>query len=97
MKIVFLGIKEECIGFSLCGIDTVEVSTFEDDFRKIISDRNVGLIIIADRYYEIFKKKFAHFSKKKAVPSIIFVPSFEKTYLNENIKGYLSNVLGIRL
>jgi V/A-type H+-transporting ATPase subunit F len=97
MKIIFLGIKEECIGFSLCGIDTLEVNDFKKDFKEIIKDKDVGLIIITDRYYEIFKENFSHFSKKKAVPSIVFVPSFEKTYLNENIKRYLSNVLGIRL
>ncbi|WP_456480655.1 V-type ATP synthase subunit F [Nautilia sp.] len=97
MKIVLLGNKEECLGFSLCGIETVEVKKFEEDLQNVLKDKNTGLVIIADRYYETFKNKFSNYTKKNALPAVVFIPSFEKTYMQENIKGYLSNVLGIRL
>jgi V/A-type H+-transporting ATPase subunit F len=97
MKIVLLGNREECLGFSLCGIETVKVGNFEEDFLKVLKDKNTGLVIIADRYYETFKLKFSNYTKKNALPAIVFIPSFEKTYMQESIKGYLSNVLGIRL
>jgi V/A-type H+-transporting ATPase subunit F len=97
MKIVLLGGKEECLGFSLCGIETVEVENFEEDLQKVLKNKQTGLVIIADRYYETFKSKFANYTKKNALPAIVFIPSFEKTHMRENIKGYLSNVLGIRL
>ncbi|ACM92496.1 ATP synthase (F/14-kDa) subunit [Nautilia profundicola AmH] len=97
MKIVLLGNKEECLGFSLCGIETVEVDNFEENLQKVLKNKQTGLVIIADRYYEIFKQKFSNYTKKNALPAIVFIPSFEKTYMQESIKGYLSNVLGIRL
>ncbi|GAB6075053.1 V-type ATP synthase subunit F [Nautilia lithotrophica] len=97
MKITFIGNKEECLGFSLCGIETIEVKNFEEDLQKVLKNKQIGLVIVADRYYETFKNKFSNYTKKNALPAIVFIPSFEKTYMQESIKGYLSNVLGIRL
>ncbi|WP_200763071.1 V-type ATP synthase subunit F [Nitrosophilus alvini] len=100
MKLFFLGNKEECLGFSLAGAQSIQVRN-EDDFvetmEKLLKEKDTGVIIAADRFFEVYSLKFSKKRKKKAVPAVVFVPSIEGKHIKRDIKGYISGVLGIRL
>ncbi len=99
MRLLFLGNKEECVGFALAGAESVTVESeeaFARQMEKLLADSRSGLIIAADRFFECYEKRFSKEGKKRAVPAVVFVPSIEGRHLERDIKGYLSGVLGIR-
>ncbi len=99
MKIVFIGNFEETLGFKLAGIETYYVKD-DKDFVHIIESflnrKDIGIVIIADRFFEIFSHNFSEKIKKRAIPSFIFVPSIDGIHLKRSLKEYIANVLGIR-
>ncbi len=100
MRLLFLGNAEECIGFSLCGAQTFEAGSekeFEAEMSKLLDLDDAGVIIVADRFFESYSKTFSKKMRKRAVPAVVFVPSFDGRHASTDIKGYLSGVLGIRL
>ena len=100
MKLLFLGNREECLGFALGGAESVVVED-EEDFveamERVLSDRESGVIVVADRFFRSYEKHFSSRVRKRAIPAVVFVPSLEGKHLERDIKGYLSSVLGIRL
>jgi len=99
VKLLFLGNREECLGFALAGAEGIEIKdeeTFSSTMERLLEDEENGLIIASDRFFEIYEKKFAKAVRKRAIPAIVFVPSIEGKYLERDIRGYLSGVLGIR-
>lgn len=98
MKVVIVGNKDECLGFSLAGVEPKVVENKKDfitTIEHLYSDSEVGIIVVVDRYFEVYEK---HFTKKtSALPAVVFVPSIDKTYLKRDLKGFLANVLGIKL
>lgn len=100
MKIAIVGNRDESLGFSLAGVipfivnDEKEfISTLTDLFK----DKEIGVIIIVDRYFELFSKRFEKRLQKSALPSIVFIPSIDKTHEQLNLKEFLANALGIKL
>ena len=100
MRIIFVGNLDETLGFKLAGIETIPVKN-KQEFTEIIellfNQKDVGIIVIADRFFEIFSEKFSSKIKKKAIPSIVFVPSIDGIHLKRSLREYIANVLGIRL
>lgn len=100
MRVVILGDKDECLGFSLAGVEPHIIEN-EDGFlssmQTLLSNEDIGIIIIVDRYFEFYSKHCSEQMKKKALPSVVFVPSIDKQYLQRDLKGFLANVLGIKL
>lgn len=100
MKIIIVGNKDECLGFSLAGVQS-EVIDDEKEFiatiKKLLADTSIGLIVIVDRYFELYSNYFSNTPKKSVLPSIVFIPSIDKRYLKRDLKGFLANVLGIKL
>lgn len=100
MKIAVIGNEDECLGFSLAGALPRAV-TDEDEFvataEELIRNKEVGVVIVADRYFETYSKHFEKRTKKSALPAVVFVPSINKKYLQRDLKGFLANVLGIKL
>jgi V/A-type H+-transporting ATPase subunit F len=100
VKLLFLGNREECLGFALAGAESVVVEddeAFAERMERILSDSESGLVIAADRFFGCYRERFSKEGKKRAVPAVMFVPSIEGKHLERDIKGYLSSVLGIRL
>jgi len=100
MKLLFLGNREECAGFSLAGARSVvieETAEFAETMERLLDDPENGVIIVADRFFERYENLFGRRREKEAIPSVVFVPSIDGRHLRRTIKGYLSSVLGIRL
>ncbi len=100
MKLLFLGNREECLGFALAGAEGVVVEdddAFAEQMQKLLSESESGLIIAADRFFECYEKRLSKTIQKRAIPAVVFVPSIEGRHLERDIKRYLSGVLGIRL
>lgn len=100
MKVTIVGNKDECLGFSLAGVEPYTIDNeneFISSMEKLLKDKETGLIIVVDRYFEMYSKHFTNEAKKRALPAIVFVPSIDKQYLKRDLKGFLANVLGIKL
>ncbi len=98
MDIVFVGNKHECTGFSLSGIKTVKVEDkkeFIEKIDKLLTEKNIGVIVISDRFFNIFERVFSEKIKKRAIPSVIFVPSIDGIHMERSLKEFIKNVLGI--
>ena len=100
MKLVMVGNEEECLGFSLAGVEAVSVEDermFVEQMQKLFSDQEIGVIAIVDRYFSVFSERFSPVIKKRAVPAIVFIPSMDGTHHKSSLKEYLASILGIRL
>ncbi len=100
MKLYFLGNREECLGFSLAGAESLETENdeaFEANMERVLGDEDAGVIIAADRFFDTYSRKFSKGREKRAVPAVVFVPSIDGSHRETDIKGYISGVLGIRL
>ncbi len=100
MKLVVVGNEEECLGFSLAGVEGViieEESMFTDQMQQLFNDNEVGVIAVADRYFSIFSKRFSSVLKQRAVPAVVFIPSMDGTHHQSSLKEYLASILGIKL
>ncbi|WP_415406166.1 V-type ATP synthase subunit F [Sulfurovum sp. CS9] len=100
MKLVIVGNEEECLGFSLAGVEGVIVeddSMFVEQMQQLFSDHEIGVIAIADRYFSIFSERFSPVIEKRAVPAVVFIPSMDGTHHKSSLKEYLASILGIRL
>lgn len=100
MKLVIVGNEDECLGFSLAGIQGVIV-TDEDLFIKemqhLLRDPDIGVIAVVDRYFSVFSEHFSEARKKHAIPAVVFIPSMDGIHHKTSLKEYLANILGIRL
>lgn len=100
MKLVIVGNEEECLGFSLAGVEGVIVedeSMFIEQMQKLFIDHDIGVIAIADRYFSVFSEHFSTVIEKRAIPAVVFIPSMDGTHHKASLKEYLASVLGIRL
>jgi len=100
MKLVIVGNEEECLGFSLAGVEGVVVeddSMFVEQMQQLFSDHEIGVIAVADRYFSIFSERFSPVIEKRAVPAVVFIPSMDGTHHKSSLKEYLASILGIRL
>ena len=104
MKLVIVGNEEECLGFSLAGVEGVvveEESSFIEQMQQLFNDREVGVIAVVDRYFSLFSEHFSTVIKQQAVPAVVFIPSIEEaregTHHQASLKEYLASILGIRL
>ena len=100
MKLVMVGNEEECLGFSLAGIEGVIVEDerrFIEEMQHLFDDKDVGVIAVADRYFSLFSERFSSVIQKRAVPAVVFIPSMDGTHHASSLKEYLASILGIRL
>ena len=100
MKLVIVGNEEECLGFSLAGLEGVTVTdapVFIEKMQHLLQDPEVGVIAVVDRYFSTFAEHFSEARKKHAIPAVVFLPSMDGTHHETSLKEYLANILGIRL
>ncbi len=100
MKIYMIGDEDETAGFSLIGIDAFQVKDGEDFVsvcRQVLDREDAGIIVITDRFFEIFRENFSDILGKKAVPAVVFIPSFDGVHLKRSIKEFVAGVIGIGL
>lgn len=100
MKLVVVGNEEECLGFSLAGVESViieEESRFVVEMQLLLEDKGVGVIAVADRYFSLFSERFSSTIEQRAVPAVVFIPSMDGIHHTSSLKEYLASILGIRL
>jgi len=100
VRLIFIGNEEECLGFALGGAETFRVdgeSEFIERMEALLGEQDAGVIMVADRFFGRYSERFSKKMQKRAVPAVVFVPSFDGRHSETDIKGYLSGVLGIRL
>lgn len=100
MKLVIVGNEEECLGFSLAGIEGIvadDDAMFLEKMHTLFGDRDVGVIAIVDRFFSLFSKHFSSVIEKRALPAIVFIPSMDGIHHESSLKEYLATILGIRL
>lgn len=100
MKVVIVGNEDECLGFSLAGVESVIVEderTFIEQMQQLFDDKEVGVIAVADRYFSLFSERFSSVIEKRAIPAVVFIPSIDATHHTSSLKEYLASILGIRL
>ena len=62
MKLVIVGNEDECLGFSLAGVESVIVEderTFIEEMQQLFDDSEVGVIAVVDRYFSLFSERFS--------------------------------------
>lgn len=100
MKLVVVGNKEECLGFSLAGVEGTVVGDetgFVEAMQRLLSDSEVGVIAVVDRYFSLFAERFNVDIEKRAIPVVVFIPSIDGTHHESSLKEYLASILGVRL
>ncbi len=100
MKLVVVANEEECLGFSLAGVEGIVVDDdvmFVDQMQQLFSDPEVGVIAVADRHFAVFADRFSAVIEKQAIPAVVFIPSMDGTHHESSLKEYLAGILGIRL
>ncbi|KYJ86544.1 V-type ATP synthase subunit F [Sulfurovum riftiae] len=100
MKLVVVGNEEECLGFSLAGVEGLvveEESMFIERMQQLFNDKEVGVIAVADRYFSLFSDRFSGVVKQRAIPAVVFIPSMDGTHHQSSLKEYLASILGIQL
>ncbi|MEA3418747.1 MAG: V-type ATP synthase subunit F [Campylobacterota bacterium] len=100
MKLVIVGNEEECLGFSLAGVESRVIEDdgmFVEQMQHLFDDHDIGVIAIADRYFSLFSERFSSVIEKRAIPAVVFIPSMDGTHHEESLKEYLASILGIRL
>jgi len=100
MKLIVVGAEDECLGFSLAGVEGTIVDDdmmFIEEMKQLLEDKNIGVIAIVDRYFSVFSEHFSSVIEKRAVPAIVFIPSIDGIHHQSSLKEYLASILGIRL
>ena len=97
MRIVVFGNEDEIVGFSLAGVDTVQVDkkNFVQKFKEISDSEDIGIVVITDRFFDLFQENFYEKMRKKAVPAVIFIPSFDGIHMKKSLKEFVADVIGI--
>jgi len=100
MRLVVVGNEEECLGFSLAGLDatvTEDDATFIEQMEGLLKEQDIGIIAVADRYFSLFSEHFSSVIEKQAIPAVVFIPSIDGIHHKSSLKEYLASTLGIRL
>jgi len=100
VKLVVVGNEDECLGFSLAGVEGIVVSDesiFIEQMKQLLENPEIGVIAVVDRYFSVFSENFSSVIKKQAIPAVVFIPSIDGTHHETSLKEYLASILGIRL
>ena len=100
MKLIIVGNEEECLGFSLAGVEGVVVDDdmmFVEKMKHLLDHQEIGVIAIVDRYFTLFSEHFNSVIEKRAIPAVVFIPSIDGIHHQSSLKEYLASILGIRL
>ena len=100
MKLVIVGNEDECLGFSLAGVEGIVVNdepSFVEQMKQLFENPEIGVIAVVDRYFYVFSENFSTVIKKQAVPAVVFIPCIDGIHHESSLKEYLASILGIRL
>jgi vacuolar-type H+-ATPase subunit F/Vma7 len=97
MKIICVADEDTNLMFQLLGIESICIDSedpdkFIEEFTKILMDKDIGLILIKERYL-INQKKFFKTIKNQRLPCIVEIPDIvnplPEDYFENFIKKYL--------
>ncbi len=77
MKYFAIGDEETILGLSLVGVKGKVVKTSDEmitAFNEVIKDKNIGIILITEKFAKMSKKTIDDFIFKESFPLIIEIP-----------------------
>ena len=83
MKLVVVANEEECLGFSLAGVEGMVIEDegmFVEKMQQLFSDTDVGVVAVTDRYFSVFAEHFSSRIEKQPIPAVVFIPSMDGTH-----------------
>ena len=99
MKIAMVGPEALARGFEMLGIETFVASSAKEAYEhvsKIISRKDVGVVLITEEYYLPFREKY--FAMKIAMerPILLEIPSVESVdFGTETIANFVKRATGV--
>ena len=100
MRLVVVGNEEECLGFSLAGVEGVVVKdeqAFLEKMSMLLKDEEVGVISVVDCYFDLFASHYSDRIARHPIPAVVFIPSLDGIHHEASLKEYLASILGIEL
>lgn|SRR3989338_993027 len=94
MEIAAIGTSETMLGFRLAGIrQTVIVDDeLESDINKLISDQNIGIIIIDQQTFERFDELTRDRLRSIVKPAVVVLST---AYENEDLRRMIKKSIGV--
>jgi len=99
MKIVSVGDEHLNLMFGLIGIEGYKITVSDKDelkeqFDEILKDKDIGLIIISEKFLIQFKDYFKTLKARK-VPIIIEVPDIKGTLDFDYFQQFIQKYIGL--
>jgi len=99
MKIVSVGDEHLTLMFGLIGITGYEITTDDSDelkeqFDKILRDKDIGLIIISEKFLIRFKNYFKTLKARKT-PIIIEIPDIKGSLDFDYFQKFIQKYIGL--
>jgi len=99
MKIVSVGDEHLTLMFGLIGITGYKITTddsdeFKEQFDKILRDKDIGLIIMSEKFLIRFKDYFKTLKARKT-PIIIEVPDIRGSLEFEYFQKFIQKYIGL--
>ena len=101
MKYFLLGDEDAVLGFGMVGVEGRTVLTREEAesaFAEVISDREIGIIIITERVADFIRSRITEFIFTVSFPLILEIPDRKGRQPGRpNIREMVNNAIGIKL
>ncbi len=101
MRAVAIGDLDFIIGFRLSGIDGIKIendSKFLDEFKKLSENKDVGIIIVQEKYYIKFKKEIESIISERLYPIVVSIPGKEGKISKEFLlSSLIKKAIGIEI
>ena len=99
MKIISVGDEHLNLMFGLIGIKGIQITTDDEDevkeqFNEILRDKDIGLIIISEKFLIRFKDYFKTLKARKT-PIIIEVPDIKGSLDFDYFQKFIQKYVGI--
>lgn len=99
MKIVSVGDEHLNLMFGLIGITGYKITTNDEDelkeqFNEILRDKDIGLIIISEKFLIQFKDYFKTLKARK-IPIIIEVPDIKGSLNFDYFQQFIQKYIGL--
>jgi len=101
MQYYIIGDEDAVLGFDMVGVQGKAVgsaSEAEEVFKKVLEDRNTGIILITERIAELIRPLVDRFIFSEAFPLIVEIPDRRGRIEGKaSIREMVNQAIGIKL
>ena len=101
MKYFIIGDEDAVLGFDMVGVQggiAGSASDAEEIFKKVLEDRNIGIILITERIAELIRPLVDRFIFTEEFPLIVEIPDRRgKIEGKASIREMVNAAIGIKL